>query len=136
MQPCSHSSVDPFYASPGWLFFMAYHVLQSTNPFSVMFHHVYMAYGPHGRVSKIKSPKIPVSTTPRKLRCHLKTGHPKRKLVFRPSIFRGKLLVAERGFTSHFETHPSFAKPRDKKLQQKFPVPNTWRRDVYLIMLF
>ena len=105
--------VDPFYVSPGGFSF------QSTNPFSVMFHHVYMAYGPHGRVSKIKSLKIP-STTPRKLRCHLKTGHPKRKLVFQPSIFRGELWVAERGFTGHFETHPSFEKLRNKSFSRIF----------------
>ena len=105
--------VDPFYVFPGGFSF------QSTNPFSVMFHHVYMAYGPHGRVSKIKSLKIP-STTPRKLRCHLKTGHPKRKLVFQPSIFRGELWVAERGFTGHFETHPNLSKSFEIKASAEF----------------
>ena len=93
-----------------------------------------------GRVSKNTTSSNPIFhyTLPKtKIKMSPENGPSQEEtIVFQPSIFRGELLVAERGFTGHFETHPSFAKPRDKKLQQNFQVPNTWRRDVYLLRLF
>ena len=50
-------------------------------------------------------------TLPETNSSHLKIGHPKRKRVFQPSIFRGKLLVSGKVFIPLLQDVPFFLVP-------------------------